>query len=353
MENTINQKNVLYKNIDALRSLSCLGIIIMHICANTEYKINDVFFNQIIPEFTQLVYLFLTISGFGMCCGYYNKIRTNSISLYDFYHKRYMKILPFFAFLIFVDLLFERSLTALMEGIIELTLVFGLLPNNELEVIGVGWTLGVIFLFYITFPFFVFLLWSKRRSIIVFGLALLINYLCTYYFFGEKFVIEGFSNRHSFLFCAVYFILGGLIYLFRSEIGDIVTNNRKISFLLCCVVVISYFYIPNVIGKINLFTIKTLIVCFCIISYAISAKSKVLDNKLFHYISSISMEMYLAHMVIFRIVEKIGFLYLFGTGYVSLLFVFGVICIGLIIFIEGYRYVIKKTKDWLILHKFC
>ncbi|KDS55941.1 acyltransferase domain protein [Phocaeicola vulgatus str. 3975 RP4] len=45
---------------------------------------------------------------------------------------------------------------SLFEAFMNCTLVFGLLPNNSLEVIGVGWFLGTVFLFYMLFPFFVF-----------------------------------------------------------------------------------------------------------------------------------------------------------------------------------------------------
>ena len=37
----------------------------------------------------------MIISAFGMCCGYYNKIENNEISVNEFYKKRFQKILPF------------------------------------------------------------------------------------------------------------------------------------------------------------------------------------------------------------------------------------------------------------------
>ena len=38
--------------------------------------------------------------------------------------------------------------------------------------------------------------------------------------------------------------------------------------------------------------------------YAIGAKNAFLNNRVARYISNISMEIYLAHMVIFRVIEK-------------------------------------------------
>lgn len=54
-----------YDSIDGLRALSCLGIIMMHIQANTRYNLAGTFiFDKFIPSLTTLVYLFLMISGF-------------------------------------------------------------------------------------------------------------------------------------------------------------------------------------------------------------------------------------------------------------------------------------------------
>ena len=81
-----------------------------------------------------------------------------------FYGKRYKKTLPFFAFLLLIAIVMERSPETFMEAAAESTLMFGLLPNNELGTIGVSWTLGVIFLFYFLFPFIVFLTYTRKRA---------------------------------------------------------------------------------------------------------------------------------------------------------------------------------------------
>ena len=48
-------------------------------------------FERLIPSFTNLVFLFMIVSGFGMCCGYYQKFKDQKISVVDFYKKRYNK----------------------------------------------------------------------------------------------------------------------------------------------------------------------------------------------------------------------------------------------------------------------
>ena len=82
--------------------------------------------------------------------------------------------------------------------------------------------------------------------------------------------------------------------------------------------------------------------------YAISIESKFLSNKAMSFLSGISLELYLAQMVIFRVVEKAGLLYKLGNGWISFVFVWIVIVAGLIVFIEiwkqAYVFAQKKLK---------
>lgn len=60
------------------------------------------------------------------------------MDLNGFYKKRHMKILPFFAFLMLIDVAMNRSVSCIIEALTQATLVFTLLPNNQPEVIGGG-----------------------------------------------------------------------------------------------------------------------------------------------------------------------------------------------------------------------
>ena len=63
-----------YGAIDGLRMIAAFGIAMMHIRANSNYEIAGYVYKQVIPSFTNFVFLFMTVSAFGMCCGYYDKI---------------------------------------------------------------------------------------------------------------------------------------------------------------------------------------------------------------------------------------------------------------------------------------
>lgn len=322
-----------YDNLDGLRAFSCVCIIAMHIKANSSYKINDMFFQNVVGAWGHLVALFLMISGFGMFCGYYERFKKGEINLNSFYSKRYIKILPFFATLILIDIIIERGVEHIIQGITETTLVFGLLPNNQLDVVGVGWTLGVIFLFYMLFPFVVFLCWTKRRAVITFVCSVLISLLCSQYFFTDRFVVEGFTARHNILYSFPWIIAGCVVYLFRNRIKEFVSRYRWLWLAGCVALDVAWHYIPWEIEGVDICVLKNLILYLPWLIYAISVKSPILSNRVTKYLSGISLELYLAQMFVFRAVEKTNCLYLFGSGWISFIAVWIAVIVGLIVFI--------------------
>lgn len=342
-----NSKHVHYSSIDGLRALSCLGIILMHIRANTNYNLGGNFiFDRFIPSLTELVYLFLIISGFGMCVGYLNKFQTGSIDLEYFYKKRYKKILPFFAFLLLIALVMEHDIKAIYEASIEALLLHGLLPNNAISVIGVAWTLGVIFLFYLLFPAFTVLMRTKRRAWLSLIVSIWVVFVCIQYFFSSYFVTKIFTPRHSFIFCLPMFIIGGIVYLYRIDIHNFCSKYRYFAYLLPIILCILWYFIPShnklllYIGELCLFGTW--------LSYAVGIDGRFLSSRFMKFLSGISMEMYLAQMIIFRLVEKLNLLYIFGNsgllGWISYLVAFILTVVGLIIFIYIFKFLVSLRK---------
>lgn len=211
-----------YYGIDWLRAIACIGIALMHIRANSTYQVSGFLYNKVIPSLTDFVYLFMAISAFGMCCGYYEKVMSGKINWTDFYKRRYIKILPFFAVLIVIDLVMSFSTDSLLEGLTELTLLHGFIPQS-LSVIGVGWYLGTVFVFYLIFPFFCSIIENKNRVWFAFAVSIGLHYICASYFS---------LDRHNIVFSFCFFLAGGLIYLYRKELSKV---NSMVYFLMLCV----------------------------------------------------------------------------------------------------------------------
>lgn len=220
-----------YSSLDGLRTFACLGIVIMHVLYNIDIEPDKTTFlyGNVIPSLTHFVELFFMISAFSMCCGYFERMKSGQISINKFYTRRYQRILPYFALLIIIDCLTPHGmnklelsiigmetqsklspmLIQLYESFADLTLCFNLLPNPNIKVIGVGWYLGIVFLFYMLFPFFVFMLDNKRRMWKSLVLSFAFCYVAIDYFYTEKFIDVLFTSRHNIIYSAPFFVVGG------------------------------------------------------------------------------------------------------------------------------------------------
>jgi len=298
----IAEKRMRFDNLDGLRAISCLAIIGYHVKKWTDMPFGGIG-GRIVSTLTQFVPLFLILSGFGMFCGYYERIKNNQISLNDFYKKRYKKLFPYMAFVLLIYVLIERSIPSTIEALTESTLVFGLLPNNNLNVLGIGWTVGVIFLFYMLFPFIVFACWTKKRAWITLGVSIVLSLFCSEYFSSEQFVVN-FVQRHNFLYCSPFFVVGGVLYLYKEPIRSFISKHKWPSFITCVILSVVFCFCPSSLFGISITMLKGLLMFVPWVCYSISVESKVLNNKITKWLSSISLEIYLAQSLVYLAVGK-------------------------------------------------
>ena len=321
-----------YEGIDGLKAYAILGIALMHILANGNYGLNGFMFQKLIPSFTNLVFLFMMVSGFGMCCGYYQKIVDQKISVEDFYKKRYIKIWPYFALLCALDFVISPSKESMFEVFANLTLCQGLLPNAKISVIGVSWTLAVIFVFYMLFPFFCFLIGNKKRAWSVAVVALVFNWLCANYFK---------AGRTNIIYDAIYFIAGGLIFLYRKELAEFAAKYKVIAGAILLIATIAYFALGS-----N--TITMLFFCVAALVYTLGCKrGGVLVNPVAKFLGGISFEIYLCHMVIYRVLEKLHLVHLFGNGLLAYIFTAIAVICGSVVFSVCAKWFLNKIETFL------
>lgn len=287
-----------YDALDGLRAYAAVGIVSMHVMTNGGFVLPDPV-HHVIGSMGEFVYLFMVVSGFSMCCGYYDRMLSGNLSIVDFYKRRFAKVLPFFALLCLADLISNPSTSAMCEAFANITLCFGLLPNPTMSVVGVGWFLGLVFVFYLLFPFYCFLLANKKRAWLSFGIALVYNQLCSIFFFNNTHVVAGFDGRTNILYCAAFFILGGLLFLYKDELSDKYSAAKPFIFLFSIVIYL-YMAFTHVSAPL------LLLFCGALLIAAILSTScdGLLCNKAVRRISSISLEIYLSHMAIYRLVQK-------------------------------------------------
>lgn len=345
-----------YTSLDGLRAYAALGIVIMHVQANVPVRPEGGFlYDTFIPSLTHFVYLFIVISAFGLCCGYYDKFKVGAIKPNEFYLKRYKRLLPFFALLVFIDTVvphapnkyeleqmaagsmvtgFTAILHSLYDAFAELTLAFNLLPNPS-PPIGVAWFLGLIFLFYMIFPFFVFMMDNKRRAWISLGLCYLFSFMAVDYFLTDKF-INWEMTRHSIVYDAPFLGLGGVIFLYKDKVKEIVSHYKWIALFVCLGLTSIYWFVPQSNGGFAFVVVMSVITASWL-CYAMGTNGIILNNRITKYLSSISLEIYLCHMACYR---AVGFLHL--PNFVDNLYlVYWLSCLLTILFAIVFSHVVK------------
>lgn len=293
-----------YGALDGLRTYAAIGIVLMHVLSNIGVKPSDNYLTEtLIPWFTDFTLMFMVVSGFSLCCGYYDRVKTGEITPNAFYKKRYMRILPFFACLCLLDLVMSPSMDQVFNLFANLTLCFNFIPNVHIPMIGVGWFLGLVFVFYLLFPFFVFLLDSNRRGWLSLIIALVFAGLCTFHSYNVDIPVPK-IDRTNIIYTMPLFMAGGMIYLYRDKL-KLEGVKQYLLLTLCIVLSVLFFVFPEV-RKTRFGALVSELVLFASwLIYALGSKDLILNNRVVRFISGISMEVYLCHMVMFRVVERI------------------------------------------------
>ena len=70
-----------YGALDGLRTYAAIGIVLMHVLSNIGVKPTENYLTgTLIPWFTDFTLMFMVVSGFSLCCGYYDTVKTGPIT---------------------------------------------------------------------------------------------------------------------------------------------------------------------------------------------------------------------------------------------------------------------------------
>ena len=89
---------------------------------------------------------------------------------------------------------------------------------------------------------------------------------------------------------------------------------------------------------------NSLAVSVCLLIVAVAAKGKLLENRITRFFSNISLEIYLSHMVLFRVVERLGLNTVFGSSWLQYTLTVLFVLILTVFFSLGIKKAIKEIE---------
>ena len=187
--------------------------------------------------------------------------------------------------------------------------------------------------------------------------SVIIQFLCEMLFMTEIFVTENYLNRSNILYSMAFFLTGGMLYLYRIEIEQFVKGKcerqcriRQWCILFVCIIAtIVYYLTPDMLFSISINDQKVLLVFTLWCVYAIGAKSVVLNNSVVKLISKYSMEIYLSHMIVLKVLRTLKVTEITEKNVLSFIIMFALLLIVTLVFVLFVNYGIacirRKIKN--------
>ena len=144
-------------------------------------------------------------------------------------------------------------------------------------------------------------------------------------------------GRENIVYSLPFFVDGGLIYLYRDKV------KKWYIYLPLTILSIFVYYLMG--G--NAYTSLLVSITFLLLAISIGGGY----SRIVSFISGISMEIYLSHMVVFRLVEKMGLNRMFGNGWLQYLITVLLVLVGAACFSVVVKKLIEISEKKLVGNK--
>jgi len=163
--------------VSALRGVAALYVVLFHMTYVP--KPGPPIADWLLPFVTNGysgVPLFFIISAFTLCHTLQGRVESHPTL--RFYARRVIRIMPLFYFVLLVSLgrnLLRHRITSVPTLLLNLSVLFNLVPTREQGIVMASWSIGVEMLFYAMFPWLFRIVNSLRRALLFFAAALILS----------------------------------------------------------------------------------------------------------------------------------------------------------------------------------
>ena len=292
--------NIFSKYREVIMGIAVLSILLFHF--TEDCSLANINYHGIVKLYRTYigssgVDIFLLLSGLGL---YYSFSKNNNIK--DFYIKRIKRVLvPYFILAIPVYIWYD--FIYLSDGILgfikNLFFVTTFTNYNMLF-----WYIFFIIVCYLIFPFIYKFINKSKDSISIIKIISIIMFFVVGIYFINKASKDFFFNTNIMLLRFIPFILGILL-------GKFSYNNKKISYYFIVFILGLFSFIlvrfHLIYNRLFLFAFNISIVFFILVIIELFIKNKDKLIKPFMFLGKYSLEIYLVHVAIRKIIKSYGY----------------------------------------------
>lgn len=289
------KSNKYRKDIDGIRALAVLSVIIFHF--------------GYLPNGYLGVDIFFVISGFLITGIIYREILENRFSISNFYIRRTRRIIPLVSFICLIALVIG-ILTMLpddLENLAQSVIATNFFGNNILQVLTTKnywdivnefkplmhtWSLGVEEQYYLFYPF-LFIFIGKKEIKWILPILVIFTFFSLILFLSP---IKEFYKFYLLPFRFYELSIGGIVAIVMKN----KVINHRFSWLLVLFLLVIVSLNPSFIENVFLISLTIIITCLLLISTNEKNKfsSFILENKVVVFIGKISFSLYMWHQLL-------------------------------------------------------
>ena len=298
---------------DVLRGIAACSVVAFHVLYLSGQRYGELP-HVVVGRFDFFVRLFFAVSAFSIAYAWRHRL----VSLLDvrrFYVKRFFRIAPLFYFVMALGLIYGKAIhdhqPDLYAWLLSLMFIFQFAPGVHGSLVGGGWSIGVEWMFYVSFPLMIAILtrpWHCLIVAIIFSLVAVI---------GQGFYssyLNGALREFSLLFFlshVQYFVVGIAVLLIseRNRVLPLSQGLRGVVVVAALFAVIVYFNLSRVVPE----EIALTVLIFVMLYYSVLGLPVWLDNVSTRWLGRISYSVYLVQFPVIQALNESG-VYSFISG---------------------------------------
>jgi len=325
-------KKTFYKGMTGIRGLAIVAVIFYHAFMIGGFYGLSPIADSVFGNLGKAVQLFFMISAFSLMTGYHDRLN-NRDEIVSFYKRRIVKLMPLFALVLAIFVIINICVstpTSVYEIIGTLSGWFALMPQYQESLVMAGWTIGILAIFYFIFPIINLLVDNTKKVLVFVGFSVVMYIIYTQYY-GVGVELE----RINIFKQLPYFAIGILLYYVKERVYDFF--KRKSLFFVLCV----FFEILGIVLLLLGFQYLLPLSFFCMLLIQIYGNDFITTNRVSSFLGSISFELYLLHMVAYKLLYIFGYFDMlrnnFNSNYILLLLDFLPVLALTILFSLGFK----------------